>query len=511
MKWFKCIAASLCMLSFAVACEKNPTTEPPINGGGDDNIVEGTLVLTADASEILANGSDAVTFTAKYKGFPVDATIKEVSSGTTVQNGVFSSSQIGDVTFKAYYNNNESNELTIKVVEVPDLVLEVDKKTIQNTGDDVCTFTIYYKGENVTNQATLRCMTTLETLNGNTWSSTTTGRFQFRATYDEPDGTTIISNLPFVNVVFPDINNPLELYVDSPRILANGSDVATFTVLYEGNDVTSAAKIRNTITGEYLDGNTFSYSGNEKFIPFVAEYEGKTSLSTNVGFGAFHKKVLMFEFSGTWCAPCTGLLQTLEIVEEEYGDYFTKMCVHMDDEYSVPVGKTYERAFPANTVPIMYLDFDNTPHASVSTSEIITKIQNSSQKNPAKVGIAATSYVDGDNIKVTVRLTASETGEYTLGVVLLEDNIFGPQVGTDGVNHTAVLRAMASSSVNGDPIGTLVENKEVIREYTLSRDSAIGDDLRVMFYVNAKQGTSYWTTNSASCPVYGRLDYQFAE
>ena len=71
--------------------------------------------------------------------------------------------------------------------------------------------------------------------------------------------------------------------------------------MYEGEDVTDAAKIKNLATGEYLESNSFSYSGDLKVVEFEAEYEGATSEPINVGFGDFYKNVLFCRFTATWC------------------------------------------------------------------------------------------------------------------------------------------------------------------------------------------------------------------
>lgn len=509
MKWIKCIAASLFMLSFAVACEKEGPNGPSVDEGGNSE-----LVLSASASEIFANGKDAVTFTVKYQGMSVVATVKEVATGKVVENTGFTATEAGEYSFKAYYKDFESNVVTVSVLEIPALLLEVDKKSILNDGQDICTFTVTNEGNDVTNEAVIKCMTTNTVFREtNTWYSNVSGIFEFRATLEDGN-TTMVSNVVKVQVEFPDMSNPLELKVDKARITPNGSDEATFTVFYEGQDVTSDAKIKNTQTGDYLDGNTFSYSGSEKYFTFQAEYDGNTSFGVNVGFGDFYKKVLLIRFTGTWCGPCTLLGGYLKTVEEQLPDSYAQICVHSgDDPFVVADGTQYERAFYNSAVPRMYFDFSETGMVGASpASDIINRLKTTISQNPAKVGIAAKSVIDGDTINVEVRVTAQEAGEYNLTAVLIEDGLYGPQSGTDGYIHNDVFRGLLTPSINGEPLGSLEENQEVVKTFSVNKKGITSsDNIRILFYVNTKRGITTYTTNAATCPAYGYLDYKFAE
>ena len=500
MKWIKYIAASLFMLSSAVACEKSPTDEPDQSTGGE-------LVLTSNVSEIFSNGKDEVEFTVKYNGSAVVATIKELGSGAVVENAKFTATQNGEYSFQAFYHDFESNVITINVVDAPALTLEVDKKTIYNTGDDICKFTVTYEGTDVTSEAIVECITNGYVCSEHTWSSTMSGEFEFRAQYNDQT-----SNVVKIKVEFPDLSNPLELTVDHARIAANGTDTATFTVLYEGNDVTADAKIKNVDSGEYLNGNTFTYSGSAKTVSFVAEYQDAVSHEINIGFGDFYKKVMLVRFTGTWCGPCTSLGQALKSVEANHPNRYAQICVHVNDIYSADDGVYFDRQFSGSSVPRLYYDYGTISQTgAIGISQIINDLNSVCEQNPAKVGIAATSVLDGDSYKLTVRLTAKEAGEYYLGVAVVEDGLIGTQSGVNTpYTHNDVLRALLTP-IQGASVGTINENEEISREFSFKTNVGASDNLRVVMYVNVKKATSYYTTNSASCNAYGYLDYKFAE
>lgn len=502
MSSIKYFGYAICAAALAFASCSEPASTTP---GGDDK----KLVLSADRTEITSDGTDKVTFTVKYDGEDVTATaeISNVTDGAAVTDHAFTTDKEGTYEFIATYEGVESNKVTVKAEPLSGLVLEVDKETIVNNGEDVATFTVTYSGQDVTAQTVIVNLT-----NGERWkegvhtfTSTTSGDYEFKASYEDMTSNTVKV------AVTVEASNPLVLTATKPRIVPDGTDATSFKVMYEGEDVTAQAKIKNLETGEYLESNSFSYNGTAKVVQFEAEYEGATSAPINVGFGDFYKNVLLYRFTGTWCPPCTAFGPVLNAAVESYPDRLVQVAVHKNDEYTPADYHDFASYFVESAVPAIYFDYDaegpGSAAASMSSNDIVNTIKEY-QADGAKAGIAISSTVDaGRNAKVTVRVTPSEAGSYLLGVALLEDGIEGPQNGTSGYIHDNTMRALATS-LGGDSLGEVAENTEVVKEYTFSLEGYT-DNCRVVAYVNTADGDVYATTNAASCPVNGRTDYRF--
>lgn len=161
------------------------------------------------------------------------------------------------------------------------LMLSVDKTSIMSDGRDKATFTVKYgteeKSVDVTSDAVI--MNGTVAIEGFTFTSTTPETYTFTATYEDPEsGETVTSNEVTVTA------SSLTLSVDAETIVSNGLGKATFTVTYEGEDVTATSTITNvTLDEEYAQGaNEFvspSYVGE---FEFTAKYRNLTSNTVKV-------------------------------------------------------------------------------------------------------------------------------------------------------------------------------------------------------------------------------------
>ena len=467
------------------------------------------LILLADRESIVCDGREAVTFTVMLDGDDVtkQASISDAATGEVLDGNEFATDVIGSYKFVASYNGQESNKVAVEVIAVSgELVLSVDKESIMNDGRDRATFTVTFEGQDVTVLATIVNQTSGETWDRgvHSFASYLSDEYEFKASYQG-----LQSNAVKV-VVTREEANPLVIMATRPRIAADGSDATSFKVTYEGGDVTDAAKIKNLATGEYLESNSFSYSGDLQVVAFEAEYNGVVSEPVHVGFGDFYKNVLLYRFTATWCGPCSVFMSVLKVALGVYPDRLVEVAIHQSDMYTSNDNPLFLQYFSVPAIPAVFFDFDkkNQQDPSVMSVTDVVNIIKEYQATGAKVGIAMSSTVDAArNVKVTVRVTPSEAGSYLLGVALLEDGIEGPQNGTSGYIHDNTMRALATS-LGGDSLGEVAENTEVVKEYTFSLEGYT-DNCRVVAYVNTADGDVYATTNAASCPVNGRTDYRF--
>ena len=155
--------------------------------------VEKIITLEADKSEIIADATEAVTFTVKVDGEVVsdNYVITNLTFNSKVENNTFTSDVVGEFTFQAMYESKWlSNEVKVVVNAVPapevkELRLTVSPSRIKADGVEEATFTVTYGQEDVTAEAEIYNVKTNEVLSGNKFKTSVAGTYSFRARYQE--------------------------------------------------------------------------------------------------------------------------------------------------------------------------------------------------------------------------------------------------------------------------------------------------------------------------------------
>lgn len=234
------------------ACEPKEPQEP---------IVEQVLKLTADKSEITADGTDLATFTVKdAEGNTVDATIYLADTNEALEGNNFKTKYAGEYTFIAKYGNEISNTLSITATEPgqtpgpeptdDELILNVDKSTIDADGEQVATFTTTVNDEEVA--ATIYNAKDNTALSGKTFSTTEVGVYTFYAKYEELTSNEVKVTAKMVIV---EEEKPITIEASTTSIKANGIDFSTITVIQDGANVTNKSTLY--VNGGVMNGNKF--------------------------------------------------------------------------------------------------------------------------------------------------------------------------------------------------------------------------------------------------------------
>ena len=243
-RFFQIFAIAALALGFTACDEQSEGIE-----GGEVNIT-----LTGDKTEIVADGIDAVVFTALVNGeAKSDIQIISLKNNSLVKNNTFTTTEAGDYLFKAVYGNKSSDafKVTATAPEVPTLILEADKESIVANGTDVVTFTVTLDGVDVTAESTITMDD--KTLEGATFSTENTGEYMFFAKYNE-----YTSNGFLVTAVEEQIvQKSLTITASKMRIKADGEDKVVFTAKYGEEDVTASCTLHTT-TGAAIEGNEFT-------------------------------------------------------------------------------------------------------------------------------------------------------------------------------------------------------------------------------------------------------------
>ena len=268
-KLFNIFAVVALALGF-VSCQEKATDEP------QSDVQPIVPVLQADKTELLANGADAVTFTATVNGTANDEVqIICLNDNSILNKNIFTTTTPGSYRFVAVYNNESSNVVEITAKEVEKIItLEADKSEIIADNTETVTFTVKVDGVEVSDNYEIINLNYNTPLEGNTFVSDVAGEFKFQAKYEgrwPSNEVTITVN----NVPVPE-HKELKITASPNRIKADGVEEALFTVMYGDENVTAEAEIYNTATQEVIESKKFA-STTVGSYNFRARYDDQTT------------------------------------------------------------------------------------------------------------------------------------------------------------------------------------------------------------------------------------------
>lgn len=151
-------------------------------------------------------------------------------------------------------------------VEAKKPVLTADKGVIVANGVDKVTFTATVDGEENA-EIIIIALKDNSILEGNTFTTTTPGTYQFKAVYGNEASDV-------VEITANEAEKIITLEADKSEIMADSTETVTFTVKVDGAEVSEGYVITNLNYSTAIDGNTFTSDVAGEF-KFQAKYEGK--------------------------------------------------------------------------------------------------------------------------------------------------------------------------------------------------------------------------------------------
>ena len=339
-----------------------------------------------------------------------------------------------------------------------------------------------------------------------------------------------------------DTDMDARFYISSDKnvIQSNGSDVATFTAVLDGKDVTSETTFYFKDSMTPLEGNKLSADKAGVYnvigmygtfyreepvsvtaidMPVPAPAEDPAASNTS-----FVHRAFLTQYTGTGCKYCPGMIRALRTAFED--EETKNMAVH-SAVHSYNVGDpAYITGPKASGYPYLEIDmavsfsYDLDPEAKAG---VLKKVISERVSAPAKVGISANPVVKDDVLVVTVEVKAAEAGEYYLGVWFMQDNVYGQQ--TDGLGiadnsynyHENCVRSADSRFGNtyaGYPLGEIKAGKTVQRIFVLNIDKETWklkdmNNLHFAAFVTAKNGRNYNVVNVVDCEISEPTPYQY--
>ena len=241
----------IALLSLAVgftACEETTPDTPDTK----------TVTLSANKSEIMADGVETVSFEATVNGVVTSNGVQIIclNDNSVLSASTFKTTAAGEYRFVAVCNGVKSNEVKVLATNPagPTVVLTADKSTIVADNAETVTFTVTVDGEDKTAESTITIVNYASTLDGNTFVSDVAGEFVFEATFDGEKSNQVIVTATAVEAP---VQKSLTIEASKLRIKADGEDCATLTVMYGEEDVTATCEIRTT-AGDVIEGGAFA-------------------------------------------------------------------------------------------------------------------------------------------------------------------------------------------------------------------------------------------------------------
>ena len=274
------------------------------------------------------------------------------------------------------------------------------------------------------------------------------------------------------------------IYVNATLYNHGTSTLTASEYTYEINGVTNTATLNSNIKGDHwgrssnitielpaiaeaggypLTVTVTAVNGNEN-QDVVPTHEGMVNI---MDFVPTHR-VLVEEYTGTWCGWCTRGLVAMKLLAETYGDDFIGVAYHNGDPMAITDNYPNNvQGFPSAFVE-RYYDVD--PYYGYESNgfgmkDLVEYLM--TQLAPVDLNVKA-DWADEakTELKATVEsnfVMDAQGSDYAIEVMLIEDDMYGP-AGTDWDQHN-YYADMADQYASEPNLGPLCELPDVISDY----------------------------------------------
>ena len=317
----------------------------------------------------------------------------------------------------------------------------------------------------------------------------------------------------------------LNIELSKSKILNDGADKVEIVVLDQNNNnVTSEVSIY--ANQQILTGSTFTSMETGTYL-IHAEYKNITSnyvevtVVEDVGL-KFEKKVLVEQFTGTWCGWCPRAIYDIKTLMEA-DSAVIHIGYHLEDELSYGLNFSLYNSMGYEYVPVVSADRSKTWEGDIS--EI------AQMHIPQRLGIGLSVEGDCNGLDVTVRLKFGKifTEELALSVYVVHDSLVADQVNyynddpssywyqqgatmEDFVHGNVMVKT--ATDLFGDPVPANSIDIGSIYEKTFSVSSFKCVDInhiKVVAFVTYLEGSNEKSVlNSMVCPQGESRDFKMA-
>ncbi len=276
-------------------------------------------------------------------------------------------------------------------------------------------------------------------------------------------------------------SNSTEAYVNDPL---------TFIVKDNNNQViTSESKIY--VNGTLISGDTFTPTSTGNLTVYATFNEGSDVItSETLNFTSnnsinFNKRLLIEDFTGTWCQYCPRVAYAIDLVKAQTSDVNVVAIHRGNDPYNFTDATPLESFINLVGYPTAMLNRKTEwTYPETSTGSINQALALTTGINP-KLGIAMTTTTTGSTSNIQVKVKFGKNfSNLKLVVYAVEDNLIYNQTNSTsyygggnplvGFEHNHVARAVLTGSILGDIItGTLAYETEYTRNFVYNAPSNV--------------------------------------
>ncbi|MBC7935182.1 MAG: Omp28-related outer membrane protein [Rhizobacter sp.] len=278
----------------------------------------------------------------------------------------------------------------------------------------------------------------------------------------------------------------------------------SFTVLssVNSNNVTPDSKIY--VNGNLITGSSYTFTDAGNFAVYATKGTltsnvitiNATAITSNTGY---KHRVLIEEYSGTWCGNCPRILYGVDLLEQQT-DKAIVVSTHLfnGDPFITMEGNNLAAQQGVGGVPTGYINrtIGWTGPQYENVAQVINIIQAS-----ASAGVAIKSSISSNNLSVTVNAAYKQplTGGAKLTVYLVEDklyhsqanysaNLYGGLSSIPNFEYNGVIRKVISS-LSGDAIGSSGNANE--KTYSIPVPANISNitNARIVAFITNTSGT----------------------
>lgn len=427
--------------------------------------------------------------------------------------------------------------------------VEVSTNVISANGEDTAVFRALYNGEDVTAEATLYDNATDQPYESMSFSTYTSGIYQFYVIWGEHRSEVI--DVQAVQAMDLSDRDEQGLTVSlSTNLVQVGKQYAAFIIRYDGKVLEPAemekVKIYNAETdnGVALEWVVALYNGKEYVLPaytankagkksFWVGYKTKNTRETPVTITAvssaiparpvdpqpantdFVHRTMFTQLTGTWCGWCPNMIEAFHIMfeDEQYKDKFVHTAVHGGDTFSVKLPNGRDLASILNTsggypYAIANLAYGLNTNNSVegNIGAIMGSIENT-LKTPAYAGIAVRTELKDNILLVRASVKAAQDGEYYVGAWLVESGIYAAQSNYTDIKedyidiHENVVRIADSNpegnNLFGHPVGFISKGDSADYLFIMDVDPSWNvENCHLVLFASTIQHNQYTMTNA---------------
>ena len=340
-----------------------------------------------------------------------------------------------------------------------------------------------------------------------------------------------------------------EVTLKADKSIVKSGEQVTFTVIYEGEDVTSSSTIHANYTNEEVSNPyTTTESGD---LSFYAKYNGiKSKLcsvtvtpayapefpaDSNPESYAFNQRVLLVDHTGLGCGYCPYMKEAIKTAQEN-ANYKDKFNVVYSYSYSssevcyTSTSKTlfsyYQNICSSSTIGMYLTGYPSTTfnynHNTAGNYNMVqSQINEVWDENPT-ASIALAAKIEGDKIVVSASVKSSKTQNVKLSLWVLEDDIYATQSNATASwmhTHHNVLRdaptKVSATDISGVDFGYVEANTTMSRvmEFDLfAASSWKKENFKVIAIISApseKYDNKYEVVNTAICEMGSSIGFDY--